>query len=481
MPCPLIPLQLHTNHLGRCGKNIFAALGVAIATAGPAFGHAADQGFVLLLPTTAYITGGTIAVAATILLLLLLRGNQLTKLLTPVDLRIGANRVSPPAFVPQFASGVLIALILIGLWGPTDPQANLLPLVLWTVWWMALFVIQGLFFDVWKWVNPWPGLHRLIDPNGAGFLRFPTWVSVWPAVFLFAAFQGFVLADVAPNDPDRLAKFALGYWVFTLAGMSVFGRTAWLRHAECFTVLFDLIGKIRILGRDETIKIGFPGWQVFHSAKFDLSHATFVLVTLAAGSFDGLYETFWWLGQMGVNPLEFPGRSAMIWSTTLGLYGAILLLTSVFALAVWCGLALAGPQGPGAGFSKAFIAFAITLLPIAIGYHFAHYFVTFLVQIQVVVANVADPLAQGWNLFGLGATRVKVGFLAVPSTVKVIWLTQAGVVVFSHILAVILCHRTAEIMCRNQKGVLLLQIGLSVLMVAYTVFGLWLLASPRGV
>ncbi|MEM6310890.1 MAG: hypothetical protein AAF754_12665, partial [Pseudomonadota bacterium] len=206
-------------------------------------------------------------------------------------------------------------------------------------------------------------------------------------------------------------------------------------------------------------------------------HAAFVLIILAAGSFDGLYETFWWLAQIGVNPLEYPGRTALIWSTTVGLYGGILCLTGVFAAAIFLGTRLVRAD---VDFRTAFVRFSITLLPIAIGYHFAHYFVTFLVQIQVVLATLSDPLAQGWNLFGLGGRRVMVGFLTVPATVKLIWGTQAGIVVVSHVLAVILSHRTAETFTASRRDVFLLQSGLSILMIFYTIFGLWLLASARG-
>jgi hypothetical protein len=444
----------------------------------PAFAHAAEQGFVLLLPTTAYITAGTLAVAATMLLLVFLKEGKLITVFSPADTGLSAHRVWPPRFVPFAASIVLALLIFVGLNGPNDPQANLLPLVLWTVWWMSLFVVQGLLFDIWRWVNPWVGLHVVIHPGGNGIFLMPKRLSVWPAVILFLAFQGYVLVDVAPNDPVRLARFALGYWAFTLAGMSVFGRDPWLRQVECFSVLFNLLGTLRVGRADDTVKIGLPGWQALANPRFDLSHAMFVIIILAAGSFDGLHETFWWLGKLGVNPLEFPGRSAMVWKTTLGLYGAILLLTLVFAFAVWIGLKASRAQ---IGFRWAFIRFSITLLPIAIGYHFAHFFVTFLVQIQFVAATLADPLAMGWNLFGLGSTRVKVGFLTVPDTVRMIWLTQAGIVVLSHVLSVLMCHHTAETAGLERGGVLRLQIGLAILMVAYTIFGLWLLASPRGV
>jgi len=70
--------------------------------------------------------------------------------------------------------------------------------------------------------------------------------------------------------------------------------------------------------------------------------------------------------------------------------------------------------------------------------------------------------------------------MAVPETVKAIWLTQASVVVFSHVVAVLMAHHIANTLCRANRDVVLIQIGLTVLMIVYTVFGLWLLASPRG-
>ncbi|WP_171132948.1 MULTISPECIES: hypothetical protein [unclassified Ruegeria] len=465
---------MYTNKMTLLVKSCLAAPLAVILASGPALAHAADQGFVLLLPTTAYIVGGTLTVAATILLLILLRPGQLDPLMRPVVLGPPRAKRDWRGWGQLFAAIGLALLILIGLRGPTDPQANLMPLVLWTVWWMLLFVVQALVFDIWSWINPWPALLRVLVPESKALITLPAGLSIWPAVVIMAAFQGFVLADAAPNDPERLAIFAIGYWVFTLAGMTVFGRETWLRQVECFTVLFTLIGLLRPVKRSS---IGFPGWQVFSKHQLDLSHAGFILIVLASGSFDGLYETFRWLARIGVNPLEYPGRTALVWPTTLGLYGSILFLTAIFALAVFLGTALVKGS---VGFKTAFVRFSFTLLPIAIGYHFAHYFVTFLVQIQVVLATLADPFALGWNLFGLGHRRVMVGFLTVPGTVKAIWLCQAGAVVLSHVLAVLLSHRTAETFCSSRRDILALQSGISILMVFYTIFGLWLLASPRG-
>ena len=40
----------------------------------------------------------------------------------------------------------------------------------------------------------------------------------------------------------------------------------------------------------------------------------FILALLGTGSFDGFNETFVWLDLIGVNPLAFPGRSAVVGS-----------------------------------------------------------------------------------------------------------------------------------------------------------------------
>ncbi|WP_432816626.1 hypothetical protein [Sulfitobacter sp. JB4-11] len=448
---------------------------------GHALAHAAEQGFVLLLPTQAYAFGGTMTVAATIVLVTCLPVDILHRLFRPVarmprlPLRRAADGVS------VLATCAFLCLVWIGWAGPPDPQENLLPLTLWTVWWIALFMVQGLVMDIWRWVNPWRGLLTLIGRD-APLLSLPERWQAWPAVVIFILFQGFVLADIAPNDPPRLAGFALGYWVFTLFGMWLFGAERWGRQVECFTVLFSLIGSLRPVHLWPQSQAGAPGWFSIRSAPLDTSRAVFCLIILASGSFDGLHETFWWLAKLGINPLEFPGRSAVVWPSTLGLIAANLALIGVFALSLWVGLKALAVFGSTSEilFSQAFNTFAISILPIALGYHFSHYLVSFMVQIQYVLIALGDPFGRGMTLFGLSDLRVTTGFLNTADTVKVIWLTQAFAVVFSHVVSVLMAHQLASGFCRSNRDMLLLQVGLSVLMIFYTIFGLWLLAAPRG-
>ena len=456
----------------------FAALLVA---PGWAEAHAAEQGFVLLLPTEAYAFGGTMTVAATVVLVTCLPVDILHRLFQPCGRlrKLEAHRIADLTSV--LGTLLFLALVWVGWSGPSDPQENLLPLTLWTVWWIGLLVVQGLIMDIWRWVNPWRGFVAL-TAAGRAPLRLPEHWKAWPAVVVFIAFQVFVLADVAPSDPPRLAMFALGYWLFTFAGMLIFGASAWLRQVECFTVLFALIGTLRPIHLLQNPATGMPGWRSLHDGPLDPSRAVFCLVILASGSFDGLSETFWWLAKIGINPLEFPGRSAVVVPSTLGLLAANAALIAVFVLSLWVGLALLRRFGTAADLSLivAFNTFAIAILPIALGYHFSHYLVSFMVQIQYVLIALGDPLARGANILGLADGRVTTGFLNTAGTVKVIWLTQAFAVVFSHVLSVLMAHYLSARFCKSNKDMLLLQAGLSILMIFYTIFGLWLLAAPRG-
>ena len=475
---------MYTNEMKR-NENYFLSVIIVCLTcmAGHANAHASEQGLVLLLPTNAYAAAGTLVVIASIVLVICVPKRFHIKMFVNASLNVKIPSFDMSIVSSVMASVVFFLLVYIGFWGPTDPQNNLLPLTIWTVWWIGLFVVQGAIMDLWRWVNPWTGFVHLMELGKVPIIRLPKKWEAWPALVVFMFFQFFMLADISPNDPQRLATVVLSYWVFTAIGISVCGQQSWLQQVECFTVMFNLISKLRPIHLDKTIEIGLPGWKVLRQLRLDLSRAVFCLLILAAGSFDGLHETFWWLARIGINPLEFPGRSAVVWTTTLGLVAAILALLIVYSAAIWIGLRAVKERkdADDVTFVNAFTFFSVTLLPIAVGYHFAHYVVTFMVQIKYVVSTVSDPLAFGWNLFGLGAVKVTTGFLNIPETVKTIWLTQASIVVFSHVLSVLMSHRVAARLCTDNKSIALIQIGLAILMIAYTVFGLWLLASPRGV
>ena len=454
-------------------RDIIFAVKIIALTPGVAAAHVAEQGFVLLLPTGAWSAAGVAVVVLTVLALIFLPERFIRRMFAPRSFETpDAGRLRQASSLASTL--VLAVLLLIGLDGPRNPLSNLMPLGLWTVFWIGLVTIAGFAGDLWRWINPWMGLYRLIGPDRP-LARLPSRLGQWPAVAIMTGFFAFLLADIAPDDPARLAYLIGGYWLLTFVALVVFGE-AWLRQGEAASALFELFGDLSALRLKGQGGIGAPGWRLL-TRPASLSAGVFALVLLGAGSFDGVNETFWWLAQIGVNPLEFPGRSAIVAPTLVGLAASILTLIGVFALIVWLGLLLIGE---GAEFGRAFAMLALSLLPIAFGYHVAHYLTAFLVSGQYVIAAVSDPWATGADLLGIAPFYVTTGFFNHMDSVRVIWLTQAGAVVIGHIWSVLLAHRIALDLFPGGRKAALMTAPLSAFMIGYTFLGLWLLAAPRG-
>src|SRR5690606_7526723 len=112
---------------------------------------------------------------------------------------------------------VFLLLVAAGFVGSRDPLSNPLPLVIWTLLWVGLTVLQGLFGNIWAWINPWYGpwwlavrLGRRLEWDMPPF-RLPARLGGWPAVALLFLFAWFELIYPAPDDPAQLAPLSLLY------------------------------------------------------------------------------------------------------------------------------------------------------------------------------------------------------------------------------------------------------------------------------
>jgi len=179
---------------------------------GVLWAHASEQGFVLLLPTDFYIGAGMASVALTVVLLALLPAWVAARLFAP--LAVVAVRGVPLRHVTSLMSTLFLAfLVWRGVSGSNDPSVNPLPLFVWTVFWIGLVSLQGLLGNHWRWTNPWTGLVALLGwvTGSRAPIRYPRAFGHAPGVVIFLCFAGFLLADPAPADPDRLALAVVGY------------------------------------------------------------------------------------------------------------------------------------------------------------------------------------------------------------------------------------------------------------------------------
>jgi hypothetical protein len=162
---------------------------------------------------------------------------------------------------------------------------------------------------------------------------------------------------------------------------------------------------------------------------------------------------------------------------TLGLVLTWTALTSAYALAIWLGARMSERHLSAKAW---FGLFVLSILPISVAYHTAHYLPAFLVNAQYALYAFNDPFAQGWHLLGLGEPQVTLSFLTDYHEVAILWSVQAGVVVLGHILAVFIAHAIALERCGSRAAAIRSQIPLAALMIGYTTFGLWLLSAPTA-
>jgi len=443
-----------------------------------ALAHASDRGHVLLLPTGHYLFGGACAVAASFLAMVVLPPG-FARWFSSVGARLPSI---PEGFRiwSSLASFLFVAaLVAAGLFGSRDPLSNPLPLMVWTVLWVGLTLVQGLVGDVWRWINPWYGPVQLVRRWLPAPRRLPEAEGCWPAILLFAGFAWFELVDVAPDDPARLAVAVGAYWLVTFLAMLVCGFDCWSRCGEFLTLFFGFVSRLAPIGRDRSgePRLRLPGAGLATAEPLTASATLFLLFALASVSFDGFSKTFLWLDLIGINPLEFPGRTAVLAANSVGLGLAFAVLTGLFLLCVELGRRL---TGEGA-FLRSAGLLVWSLVPISLAFHFAHYLVVLLVNGQYALVALSDPFSLGWNLFGTAHMQVSAGIAMGSGAAWTIWNLQASAIILGHVLAVVVAHMLAGRLHDDPGKASLAELPLTVLMVGYTVFGLWLLSTPTGV
>ena len=198
----------------------------------------------------------------------------------------------------------------------------------------------------------------------------------------------------------------------------------------------------------------------------------FVLLVLSSVLYDGVLGTPGWAGSKRRSRAHARPRRRRSHrdpddrpDDLLGaLLGAYLAVSAIISAA-------AGGRRSTWGIAR---SMALTLVPIAIAYHLAHYLVYLLVQGQYIVPLLSDPFGYGWNLFGTAGYRVNVGIVGA----RFAWYTAVTAIVVGHVVAVYLAHVRSMRIFATRHAALRSQVPLTALMVVYTFISLSILAEP---
>lgn len=483
-----------------------SALSLGLAWTCPAQAHAFGERYDLPLPLQLYLAGAGAAVGLSfVVMALFLRGRDAER--PPPRLRLWRLPQRPPRSRVLLGTaldclwvGAFLLIVAAGLLGSQDPSENIAPVTVWIVWWVGMAFVSALVGNVWRLINPWDIVFRWFETalerlwpgrTQMGRVRYPTWLGAWPAVLLFVVFAWLELLWVGRAVPVSLAGVILAYSLVTWAGMFVFGRPVWLERGEVFTLVFSIFARFApfVVTRNERsagLYLRPYAVGLLVDRPVSASFMTLVLAMLSTVTFDGFVETRAWIEVLDramfddtvrhlVLSLDLSPRETIVAIKTVALVAfPLLFLAAYIAIAGLVGLA--GRLGGGGRKPLGLLAgtFVLSLVPIAIAYHLAHYLLYLLQTGQLVIPLVSDPFGFGWDLFGTAAYQTRINVMDAKSA----WYLALGAIVLAHVLAVYLAHVTALRVYRAPGPALWSQVPMVALMVAYTVTSLWILSQP---
>jgi hypothetical protein len=198
----------------------------------------------------------------------------------------------------------------------------------------------------------------------------------------------------------------------------------------------------------------------------------FTLLMLGTVTVDGFMETPLWAaaveGLIGNPGTGVDPKAYMLIQSALLVAGPLLLaalyLTAIALMARIARMRVSVLAG----------LFVLSLVPIAIAYHLAHYFSLLAIAGQFIIPLASDPFGYGWDLFGTTLYRIDIGLV----DARFLWYLAVSAIVIGHIIAVWIGHVTAYKAFCDASAARRSQYPMLALMIGYTMLSLWILAQP---
>jgi hypothetical protein len=390
-----------------------------------------------------------------------------TAVTTLVDARV--TRWTAAVLALLFAVWVVLA----GVWGPQS-ESNALLGVFYVLLWVGLVALSLAFGPVWRVLSPMRTVYLLLrraapQRLGRPRLSYPEGWGYRPAALGLFAFVWLELASPNSASLPWVKAWLLGYAVVLLGGAWLCGQR-WLARADPFGVYSMAVSRLSPFRRDPAslrIVIGNP---LDHLPSLPVRPGVVVMLAVLLGStaFDSFSSSPTWRG-FADGLTRSLGLAPTLSSSVLRTLGLIVFISVV---AVTFSLAARATGGVERAQRRALPGqMAHSLIPIVVGYIFAHYLSYLVERGQQAVIALADPFGRGWNLLGLAHLHVAYVLSTHPPVLAGV---KVGCVVTGHIVAVIAAHDKAlRLLPAGHQ--LTGQLTMMLVMVGYTFTGLYLL------
>ncbi|MFC7140507.1 hypothetical protein ACFQMA_11790 [Halosimplex aquaticum] len=356
------------------------------------------------------------------------------------------------------AIGILFLTVTVAaaFLGPQE-SINFAILFVWVVWWTGFTMLTYTVGNAWPALNPW----RAILGETHGKFDYPDEFGAWPSVAGLLAFVWLEVVSPVSENPRVLGLFAIGYTTFTLLGGYLFGADAWFENADPISNVFRYFGAVApVATRSDGVEFTWPGARLSEVGLIDgADDAGFVLALLWVTTFDGLVSTPTWTSvtraavERGAPPLLFYLATLVV--------GYTLFLWAYF----WASRLIAKYAETYRSPTYLRDRFAASLLPIAVGYHLAHYLGYFLSLIPTSLAVSVNPFGSVSN------PQV----LVIPP-----WFGGLSIafVILGHLVAIWVAHATAFDIFPDRLQAIRSQYPMVGVMVFYTMLSLWIVTQP---
>jgi hypothetical protein len=247
-----------------------------------------------------------------------------------------------------------------------------------------------------------------------------------------------------------------------LVGAALFGDR-WIAAADPFETLSTLVSHLSLFGRtaDGTLVVRSPLRNLDGLPPVPGLLAT-VSVLVGSTAFDSFQDSIAWARFTQRVPVE---RMLL---DTLSLVAFCAVVGLLFAAAT-----MAVPRLATLDRRELPRLFAHSLVPIVVGYFTAHYLSYFVEVGQQTVARLSDPMVDGADILGTADLQPSYWLSLHPGLLA---LLKVGAIVGGHVLAVVAAHdRAMKLLPRRHQ--LTGQLPLLVVMVGYTIGGLYLLLT----
>lgn len=468
---------------------LFAVSFVLLWFAPSSLAHSFGERYDLPLPLTLYLwSAGLVVLLSFVIAALFIRHNKLSQFNKELVFP-NTSADSKLAKILSFAVrllGLLLFFLVIatGIWGNQNTFDNFTPTFIWVIWWVGFTFFCALIGNLWPLINPWATLARWSQLFPKKNQRvYPAKLAVWPLVVLFFIFAWQELIAFESEKPINTVVLIGIYSIYCWLGMAYYGIAQWLRNAELFSFLFSLLGRFAPFSYNHKgLIIRLPGVGLAQSQPLHFSKTVFVILLLSTVSFDGLLETPAWQNLLAYISENQTLRSLLLWLQgqgfdlmslikTIALILVPLLLLTIFMLFCYLSVLFGGKK---IALSEAAGHYILSLVPIALAYHIAHYISYLLIAGQQIIPLASDPFGFGWDLFGQANYHTDIGVI----NAKMVWYVSVISIVVGHVIAVFLAHHKAIQLYQSRSQALKSQLPMLVLMIVYTMLSLWILSQP---